>query len=78
MMIDTDPTVTISAAAHHVRCEAMLQCVDECCPPVQCTRPATTRVTFPCSTPDCARASHVMVLCGRCADAEPDTTRRPL
>ncbi len=81
-MIDTaaEP-VTLTADAHHVRCEAMLQCVDKCCDPVPCTRAAAARVTFQCGTPGCNHASHVLLLCAVHAEAaatEPGATRRPL
>ena len=75
---ETQPTTTPTDVAG--RCEAMLQCEDKCCDPVRCQRPAAARVSFRCDTPECGRASHVLLLCAPCADQTPATqhTRRPL
>jgi hypothetical protein len=63
-------------------CQAMLQCADKCCDPVQCERLAVARVTFHCDTPECDHATLVMLLCAACADEATDCvpapTRRPL
>jgi hypothetical protein len=84
-MTKASPAVICLAGADPTlspRCQAMLQCAEACCDPVPCARPASARVTFPCSTPGCQCAYRVLLLCTVCAeqveDAEPGITRRPL
>lgn len=78
-----EPETAVAVALEpEPRCEAMLQCAEQCCQPQPCDRPAAARVSFACRTPTCDRASHVLLLCADCADVAaagtPPPTRRPL
>jgi hypothetical protein len=82
----TDTVAELANAAFRVdleaRCEALLQCAEQCCDPMPCEALAVARVSFHCDSPECDRASHVLLLCDDCADQAadcvPPPTRRPL
>lgn len=81
-MTNTEVAPVVVDTDDEARCEALLQCVDQCCDATPCGRPAVARVSFRCDTPGCRRASHVLLMCGSCADQPaatvPSSVRRPL
>lgn len=69
-------------AATAPQCEAILQCVERCCDPQRCDRPAVARVSFRCTSSGCDHAGDLLLLCETCtriADVLGDVlARRPL